>query len=858
MTVVTGVSGSGKSSLAIDTIYAEGQRRYVESLSSYARQFLDRMAKPEAELIEGLPPAIAIEQRVISRNPRSTVGTNTEIYEYLRLMFARIGRTYSPISGMEVRRDKVEDVIEFILAHEDNSKFMILSRVSESAIVEKRAQGYANIYYNDEGESFVVIERMTVRPGIESRLYDACETAFAEGEGAMTVVFIDNNETREFSIRFELDGIKFEQPNELMFSFFSPNGACPTCGGTGRVVGVDERLVIPNPMISVYDGCVACWRGETMGQWKDEFCVRAAQEGFPVFTPYIDLSQKDKDYLWITINKFFEMVQANIYKIQFKVMMSRYRGQAVCRDCKGSRLKQESGYVKVGGKTIFELCELPINKLLPWFEALQLTDYEYGVCKRLIKEVKSRLKFLIDVGLGYLTLSRASVTLSGGESQRIKLTTALGSSLVGSLYVLDEPSIGLHTRDTWRLINVMHELRDLGNTVVVVEHDPDVIANADMLVEIGPVAGRGGGELIYTGPIRPQDTEHLINEWTAPRRAWNQFIRLNNCAANNLKHITVDIPLNIMTVITGVSGGGKSTLVSTILYPAIKRALGEVCDAPGAFAGMSGDVSVVKHIEYVDQGAIGKSTRSTPATYMKAFDHIRELFARQQLAKQLGLDATYFSFNNEGGQCEECKGAGVVVTEMQFMSDIELVCDVCQGQRYRSEVLTVEYRGKNVYEVLNMTVDEAIEFFGADHPQKTYIEENIVNRLHPLRDVGLGYVQLGQSSSTLSGGENQRVKLAFYLGQEKAEHTLFVFDEPTTGLHKTDIAKLLKAFEALIERGHTLVIVEHNLDMMRAADHIIDLGPNGGDEGGELIYAGTPEGLKDCERSVTAKYLWPS
>lgn len=924
--VITGVSGSGKSSLAFDTLYAEGQRRYVESLSSYARQFLGRMSKPECDYIKGLPPAIAIEQKVISRNSRSTVGTTTEIYEYLRLLFARIGRTFSPISGEEVKRHSAEDVVEYIMQHGEGSKFMILAplHVSEEFSLRRQLeakiqQGYSRMITGIEagnsevvrisdyletldaettGEDIhIVIDRLSVNndKATVSRMTDSIETAFYEGDGLLKVTFADNSEIREFSTRFEADGITFEIPSDNMFSFNSPQGACPECEGFGKIIGIDEKLVIPNPSLSVYDGCVQCWHGEKMGEWKNEFIRRAAKYDFPIFKPYFELTQQQKDWLWhgmpselqrekydrVSIDAFFQMVKENQYKIQYRVMLSRYRGKTTCTACHGTRLKKETGYVKICGKNISELVEMPISELIEWFDNITLTDHEQQIGKRLLTEIKTRLQFLMNVGLGYLTLNRPSNTLSGGESQRINLTTSLGSSLVGSLYILDEPSIGLHSRDTDRLIGVLKDLKDVGNTVIVVEHDEEMMRAADYIIDIGPDAGRKGGNIVFEGEHKELDTNpeallkkfpesHTIQYLThtetidvpASRRAWNMAIELKSCMMNNLKGMDVKFPLNVLTVVTGVSGSGKSSLVKGILYPAMKRHLSEVCDAPGEYGGLQGDWKAIKHVEFVDQNPIGKSTRSNPATYVKAYDAIRQLFSEQQLSKQMGFTAQYFSFNAEGGRCEECKGAGVTIVEMQFMADLELVCDSCHGKRFRSEILEVQYKDKNINDVLDMTVNMALEFFTL--PEKTEkkkekTEEKLIKeiraRLQPLQDVGLGYIKLGQSSSTLSGGENQRVKLAYYLGQEQHDPTLFIFDEPTTGLHFHDIKRLLTAFNSLIERGHTIVVIEHNMDVIKTADWIIDLGPEGGNAGGNVVFTGTPEEATKCKESITGKYL---
>ena len=902
LVVITGVSGSGKSSLAFDTLYAEGQRRYVESLSSYARQFLGRMNKPECDYIKGIPPAIAIEQRVISRNPRSTVGTTTEIYEYLRLLFARVGHTFSPISGCEVKKHTVEDVLECVKTYSEGTRFVILAplvpvegRTVAEQLKMSLLQGYARIYYKGDfvriddalesgedinGEVYIVVDRTSVDLSTDgiSRIMDSTETAFYEGRGECRLMFLPSMISYDFSTRFEADGMEFETPNDNMFSFNSPVGACPECQGYGKVIGIDPSRVIPDSGKSVYEGCVACWNGAKLGEWRDEFCRRAAKDNFPIFEPYYKLSEEHRSWLWhglpsanesdpyskVCIDEFFEMVRQNQYKIQYRVMMARYRGKTDCPTCHGTRLKKEANYVKIAGRSITDLVQMPIVKLKEWFDNLELPEHDAAIAKRLLTEINNRLQFILDVGLGYLTLNRLSNTLSGGESQRINLTTSLGSSLVGSLYILDEPSIGLHSRDTERLINVLKQLRDIGNTVIVVEHDEEIMRAADYIIDVGPNAGRLGGEIVWHGDnssfliphsslSKSHTLQYLTGEDTIPipksRRPWNMKIEVKGARMNNLKGIDVSFPLNVMTVVTGVSGSGKSSLVKGILYPALKRHIGDVCDAPGEYGALVGDIKAIQHVEFVDQNPIGKSTRSNPATYVKAYDAIRDLYADQPLAVQMGFTSQFFSFNAEGGRCEECKGAGVITVEMQFMADIVLECEHCHGKRFKSDILEVKFHGKNIADVLDMTIDEAIEFFAR------WEQPLIVKRLQPLQDVGLGYIKLGQNSSTLSGGENQRVKLAYFIGLEKIVPTMFIFDEPTTGLHFHDIKKLLESFNALISRGHTIVIIEHNLEVIKCADHIIDMGPDGGDRGGNVVTVGTPEAVSGCKEGFTAKYL---
>ena len=890
LVVITGLSGSGKSSLAFDTLYAEGQRRYVESLSSYARQFLGRMSKPECDFIKGIPPAIAIEQKVNSRNPRSTVGTSTEIYEYLRLLYARVGKTYSPISGQEVKKHSTEDIVNCMLSYPEGTRYTVLTQIllREDRNMEQQLeidlkQGFNRIEVNGEmvrideykpkteDTVYLLVDRMAVAGTKDaiSRLTDSAETAMYEGDGmCMLRFYLPDGTTRlhTFSTKFEADGITFEEPNDQMFSFNSPIGACPVCEGFGKVIGIDEHLVVPNRSLSIYDGAIVCWRGEKMGEWKDMVIRNAEKVGLPIFTPYFELTDEQRRMLWEGtryfegINAFFKMLEENQYKIQYRVMLARYRGKTLCPKCHGTRLKPEAGYVRVGGHSISELVDLPITELKQFFDTLQLNPHDTEVARRILLEINSRIRFLIDVGLGYLTLNRLSNSLSGGESQRINLATSLGSSLVGSLYILDEPSIGLHSRDTDRLIHVLRELQALGNTVVVVEHDEEIIRAADYIIDIGPNAGRLGGEVVYQGDMKDlqkgsnsHTVRYLLGEEQIPvpahRRPWNNYIEIKGARENNLKGVDVRFPLNVMTVVTGVSGSGKSTLVRDIFYRALKRELDECSDRPGEFASIDGDIRNLRNVEFVDQNPIGKSSRSNPVTYIKAYDEIRKLWAEQPLAKQMGYSAGFFSFNSEGGRCEECKGEGTITVEMQFMADLVLECESCHGKRFKTDTLEVKFHEKNIYDVLDMTVEEAVTFF------TEYGQKKIVKKLIPLQDVGLGYIKLGQSSSTLSGGENQRVKLAYYLSQEKADPTLFIFDEPTTGLHFHDIRKLLDAFDALIRRGHTIIIIEHNMDMIKCADHIIDLGPEGGDKGGYIIATGTPEEVAACANSYTGQFL---
>ena len=895
--VITGLSGSGKSSLAFDTIYAEGQRRYVESLSAYARQFLGKMAKPEVDYIKGLPPAIAIEQKVNTRNPRSTVGTSTEIYDYLRLFMARIGKTISPVSGEVVKKHEIEDVVNKALTYADGTRIAIASPITlpEGRDFATQLDVYLKAGYSrmvtPSGEFIpieelagnkrikpqdylLLIDRLSVRhEGDEvSRMRESIETAFFEGADSLRLFVYDGDKvsTFDFSRKFEADGITFIEPSDLLFNFNNPYGACPKCEGFGKCLGIDERLVIPNPTLSVFEDAVACWKGEKMGEWKNALIQRAKEFKFPIHRPYCDLSEAEKNLLWngkgsfTGINGFFKMVEENLYKVQYRVLQSRYRGKTLCPECHGTRLRKEALYVKVNGMTIADLVKMPVTELIEWFDNLTLTEQEQMIGKRILAEIRNRLHFLADVGLGYLTLDRLSSSLSGGESQRINLATSLGSSLVGSIYILDEPSIGLHPRDTLRLINVLRKLQQVGNTVVVVEHDEEIMRAADYIIDVGPDAGRHGGQIVYQGSVNDllsssnpgYTARYLSGQLSIPvprnRRKWKDCIEIVGARENNLKDIDVKFPLGVMTVVTGVSGSGKSTLVRDILYKALLRHFEVATDAPGAFKQMKGDLSRIKWVEFVDQNPIGKSSRSNPATYLKAYDEIRALFASQQSARQMGFTPAFFSFNTDGGRCDECKGEGTITVEMQFMADITIPCEACGGKRFKRDILEVEYRGKNISDILDMTVNEAIDFFSESEGNT---EKKIVRRLTPLRDVGLGYIKLGQSSSTLSGGENQRVKLAYFLSMENSNPTLFIFAEPTTGLHIHDINQLLDSFRRLIAAGHTVLIIEHNPEVMKTADHIIDMGPEGGDKGGYIVATGTPEEIVADKNSYTGRFI---
>ena len=893
LVVITGLSGSGKSSLAFDTLYAEGQRRYVESLSSYARQFLGRLDKPKVEYIKGIAPAIAIEQKVNTTNARSTVGTSTEIYDYLKLLFARVGKTFSPISGNEVKKDTVTDVVNEVKNLSPNSRWLLLSpihleegRQLEDKLKVLLQQGFARILVDNEmvrldqidqhsldhKDILLIIDRIVISEetledeDFYNRLADAVQTAFFEGKGSCYLQDADTKKRLDFSTNFELDGMTFLEPNIHLFSFNNPYGACPSCEGYGNIIGIDEELVIPNTSLSIYENAVFPWRGESMGWYRDQLVNHAYKFDFPIHKPYFELTDEQKDLVWkgnkffTGLNDFFQELEEKNYKIQNRVMLSRYRGKTKCTTCKGKRLRKEANYISVGGKTISDLVDMPIKRLIPFFKELQLSEYDAKVAKRLLIEINNRLAFLSDVGLDYLTLNRNSATLSGGESQRINLATSLGSSLVGSMYILDEPSIGLHPKDTERLIKVLQNLRDLGNTVIVVEHDEDIMKAADRIIDIGPEAGSHGGQLVAEGSFAELleadslTANYLSGKLEIPvpkkRRKSNNYIEIKGARENNLQNIDVTFPLESLTVITGVSGSGKSTLVKKILFPAMQKKLEGVGDKAGQFSELSGSFSHIKHIEYVDQNPIGRSSRSNPVTYIKAYDDIRDLYAKEKLSKVRGYQAKHFSFNVDGGRCETCKGEGSINVEMVFMADVSLPCDTCGGKRFKKEVLEVTFEGKNIDDILSMTIDDAIAFF------QNHKQTKIIQKLQPLQDVGLGYVQLGQSSSTLSGGEAQRIKLASFLvkGVTK-EKALFVFDEPTTGLHFHDIKKLLASFDALIEKGHSIIVIEHNLDLIKCADWIIDLGPEGGENGGQLLAVGTPEEIIKNKKSITAAYL---
>ncbi|MBK7132786.1 MAG: excinuclease ABC subunit UvrA [Bacteroidales bacterium] len=898
LVVITGVSGSGKSSLAFDTIYAEGQRRYVESLSAYARQFLGRMNKPEVDFINGIPPAIAIEQKVNSRNPRSTVGTSTEIYDYMRLLFARIGRTYSPVSGKEVKKHSADDIVDYLAALPVGTKVIITSSGEIPANIEaseyfsflakqgfNRIESGGELIKTDEIKSFrnykpgsqinIVVDRLVISHEADnfSRAAESAQTAFQTGKGYCQVVILDDNGVRResFSNIFEEDGILFEEPSEFLFSFNNPIGACPVCEGYSKIIGIDENLVIPNQNLSVYEDAIVCWKGETMKKWKERLIANAEQFDFPIHKPYYQLTDEQRTLLWkgnkyfYGLNRFFEHLEEKKFKIQYRVLLSRYRGKTTCPECKGSRLKKEAGYVKVAGKTIQDLVSVPVGKLYDIITTLEFDETDAKVADRLIKEISVRLRFLIDVGLPYLTLDRLSATLSGGESQRINLSTSLGSNLVGSMYILDEPSIGLHPRDTNLLIKVLKQLRDFGNSVIVVEHEEEIIRAADQIIDLGPEAGRLGGEIVYQGGLNLTTSNksltagYLSGRLTVPvpkgRRKWNSYVEIKGARENNLKNIDVKFPLHTITAVTGVSGSGKSSLISDILYKVLSSKINGTNLKPGQFSDISGDVAGLTGIELVDQNPIGRSSRSNPVTYLKAYDEIRKLYSEQQASVQNNFKASHFSFNIEGGRCEECQGEGIIRVEMQFMADVELTCENCKGMRFRKDILEVRYHGKNIYDMLEMTIDDAIDFFNS-HPGKS--EKRITDKLKPLSDVGLGYIKMGQSSSTLSGGESQRVKLAYFLSQEKGSgHILFIFDEPTTGLHFHDINKLLKSINALVDHGHSVILIEHNQEVIKCSDWVIDLGPEGGEKGGYLVFEGKPEDLAKCKESYTGRYLAP-
>jgi len=896
--VITGLSGSGKSSLAFDTLYAEGQRRYVESLSSYARQFLGRMNKPDVDFIRGIPPAIAIEQKVNSQNPRSTVGTSTEIYDYLKLLYARIGKTISPFSGKEVKKHEVSDVADYIYSFPEKTKILIGSPLNvrnkksikeQSEILLK--QGYSRIEINGKTKKIedfikekedikindsciIVVDRFMVDKNKEnlSRISDSVQTALYEGHGECIIKVYKEDIIieKKFSNRFEENGISFEEPSEQLFSFNNPLGACPVCEGYGSIIGIDESLVVPNKSLSVYQDAVACWKGETMKKWKEKFIQKSVALGFPIHKPYFQLSEEEKELLWKGkgtlkgINAFFDMIKKKGYKIQYRVMLSRFRGKTICPECKGSRLRKEAGYVKIDNASIKDLIIMPADKLCAFFKSIKLSDHDMQIASRILTEINNRLEFLCDVGLGYLTLNRISSSLSGGESQRINLVTALGSCLVGSLYILDEPSIGLHPKDTDRLINVLRKLQKIGNTVIVVEHDEEIIREADQIIDIGPAAGIHGGELVFQGDLSQLKTakgsltaDYITGrkkiEVPSFRRKWTNYIEVIGARENNLKNIDVKFPLNILTVVTGVSGSGKSTLVSSILHPGLSRLLDNYLGKKaGAHEMIKGDFQRLSAVEFVDQHPIGKSSRSNPVTYLKIYDDIRKIFARQPEAKRQRYTPAYFSFNVEGGRCEECQGEGEITIEMQFMANIHLVCESCHGKRFKEEILEIKFRSKNIYDVLQMTVNQAVDFFGSGESAE---EKKIAKNLKPLQDVGLGYIRLGQNSSTLSGGESQRVKLASFLSKETDSPTLFIFDEPTTGLHFDDIKKLMASLNALISRGHSVLVIEHNLDVIKCADWVIDLGPEGGEKGGNVVFQGKPEDLIKEKKSYTGKAL---